>query len=308
MAEFGHAEVRGALKYRRATSSMFSCALPFSGQQVAVCTSPSSPCWALWRPRAWQGVVDEGADCAFNRRAAAPHEAAVWKEKIDEKGRLHCLGYRHAAACCAYVGAGRRGLCASPHPDPPDPPDLVAQQDTICVPAMVKIHPTLQLAIDKETLFYDDSTRSTKRETDLAFTIQVKSNLPFRKQMTMTPFKFTPNGVPGDILQTYKYVNGAVGARALGHGRPRAPTRYRRHDPDQSRASTSPRSTAGPAQLVRPEAQVPANGVYPGDGSAIGDIDNHVFEDKVRWHVGPIKWCDTAGYYVGQMCVTVYQN
>ena len=53
---------------------------------------------------------------------------------------------------------------------------------------------------------------------------------------------------------------------------------------------------------------MPANGVYPADGSAIGDIDNHIFEDKIRWHVSPIKWCDTAGYYVGQLCVTVYQN
>ena len=39
-------------------------------------------------------------------------------------------------------------------------PDLVAQQDTICVPAMVKIHPTLQLAIDKRACTTTTSTRS----------------------------------------------------------------------------------------------------------------------------------------------------
>ena len=30
-----------------------------------------------------------------------------------------------------------------------------------------------------------------------------------QKQITITPFQFTPNGVPGDVLQSYNYVNGS---------------------------------------------------------------------------------------------------
>ena len=61
-------------------------------------------------------------------------------------------------------------------------------------------------------------------------------------------------------------------------------------------------------EVAIPETLVESNGVFPSDGSAIGDINNHIWEDRVRWHVGPIDWCVTAGYYVGQVCLTVYQN
>ena len=185
-------------------------------------------------------------------------------------------------------------------------PDLVAQQDTICIPAMVKVHPTLQLAIDKESLYYDCLNPATNQSADLTFTVQVKSNLPFRKQVTITPFQFTENGVPGDILQSYQYVNGTWVLEPWPAGTPAPGTGDVIPVDEQSVFITEVNGETG--QVAIPETKVEANGVFPPDGRAIGDIDNHIFEDQVRWHVGPIDWCVTAGYYVGQLCVTVYQN
>ena len=186
-------------------------------------------------------------------------------------------------------------------------PDLVAQQDTICIPALVKVHPTLQLAIDKESLYYDCLNPATNQFADLDFTVQVKSNLPFRKQVTITPFQFTENGVPGDVLYSYNFVNGQWVLEPWPAGTPAPGTGDVIPAAMQSVYITEVNGVTG--EIAIPEMKVESNGVYPPEGTRpVGDIDNHIFEDQIRWHVGPIDWCVTAGYYVGQLCVTVYQN
>lgn len=185
--------------------------------------------------------------------------------------------------------------------------DLIAQQDTVCIPALVKVHPTLQLAIDKEALTYYDLNPATNSSVDLTCSVQVKSNLPFKEQVTITPFQFTPNGVAGDVLESYKYVDGQWVMSAWD------PTV---DGPEPGTGDTIPASMQSvfikmingvTGEVAMGETEVGANGVFPANGT-IGDIDNHIWENEVRWHIGPINWCVTAGYYAGQMCVTVYQN
>ena len=73
---------------------------------------------------------------------------------------------------------------------------------------MVKIHPTLQLAIDKESLYYDCLNPATNRST------RPHLHRPGQEQPAVQEadhdhaVQVHPERRAGDVLQSYKYVNG----------------------------------------------------------------------------------------------------
>lgn len=258
--------------------------------------------YEFWSKYPVKRLVLKGATSAYLYVYELPYATHDW--------RLHCPPVTNGQGVSRYPSCSYVEIFFDDE-DPPVrthiiSPDLIAQQDTIWMAAKVKVHPTLQLAIDKAQM-YSELNPATNQSVDLTCSVQVKSNLPFMQQVSVTPFQFTPYGPSGTVLQSYKYVSGEwlLTSWDSGVDGPDPGTGDVIPEAVQSLYMTQVNGVTGALSI--PETEINSDDLFPSTG-VIGDTDNHIWENRIRWHVGPINWCVTAGYYAGEICVSVYQN
>jgi hypothetical protein len=171
--------------------------------------------------------------------------------------------------------------------------DLVGQMTGKCIKASVKVHPTVWIdTYDCETgeqieeFAYRCLNPYDNPEAEFCFDVHIFSNLPFYKQITFNEFVW--DEPQPEALLSYEF-DAALGEWVLV----------------ENPAGAGPDVIPADMQAVFVDGQQIESGwISP----LIGDVDTHEDVENIRWRVGPIDWCVTAGYYTGELCVAVYQN
>jgi hypothetical protein len=207
-------------------------------------------------------------------------------------------------AACLFLLVAMLAMAAPAFADPattfpvssmdPDCSDgLEAQQTQGIIDLELSIAPTIWLGASKNKLTIPCLNPLDKLTGEDEVTITVKSNVPFYKYIQFANVQWA--GKNGNNLSY----------RPLASGLP---------NPTKVKISSYTPQYWGPDTIDASKSKFYVDGVlvegntyFSGD-VPIGDADNHIDEEVIKWEVGPIDWCDTAGYYTGNFKVLVYQN